>query len=624
MFYGYAGKFLWVDLTEGTIREEVPPAELLRDFIGGYGVGAKVLYDEMEPGVDPLGPENILGVLTGPLTGTTAPTATRWTVVAKSPLTGGWGDANGSGFFGVAMKKTGFDAVFFTGISEEPVYLYLEDGQYELRDASELWGMDTYETEDWIKGTLGKDVEGVCIGPSGEKLSLIAGVLHSKGRAAARSGLGAVMGSKRLKLIAAKGSLDFPVADQEQEKAARKTYMKEINSGVGASNFYRETGTPGILTWTIHMADVPVKNWGASVEEFPDSDPLEYSELMTHRKKRQACYRCAIACWGTSELEYDGRKVTAHQPEFQTSAAFGCLTLNNDYPSLITANEICNRYGLDTISAGACVAFAIECYQNGLIDKDDTGGIELDWGDHRSMIAFLEKLARREDFGDVLAQGVRRAAEHLGPKAEPFAMHIGGQELPMHDPRHEPGLGLVYKLDATPGRHTQAAQFTVPPGFETDRPAYGADREQQVGRGHYFKEASLLTHTMNASGMCLFGFASTHVTFIPDYLSAVRGEDFTVEDMLTAGERIANVRQAFNVREGINPVTQPVPSRPFGSPPLKAGPTKGIRVDIDGMTEEYLEDMGWTPDAAVPRRATLERLGLADIAADLWSQADDG
>ncbi len=623
MLFGYAGKFLWVDLTQGTLREETPPPNLLRDFVGGYGVGAKILYDNMQPGVDPLGPENILGVLTGPLTGTTAPTATRWTVVAKSPLTGGWGDANGSGFFGVAMKKSGFDAVFFTGVSEKPVYLYLEDGHYELRDASELWGLDTYETEDWIKETLGKDVEGICIGPSGEKLSLIAGVLHSKGRAAARSGLGAVMGSKRLKMIAARGSLDFPVADREKEKEARKTYMKEINDGVGASNFYRETGTPGILTWTIHMADVPVKNWGASVEEFPDPDPLEYSELMQYRKKRQACYRCAIACWGTSELEYDGRKVSAHQPEFQTSAAFGCLTLNNDYPSLITANEICNRYGLDTISAGACVAFAIECYQNGLIDKDDTGGIELDWGDHRSMIAFLEKLARREAFGDVLAQGVKRAAEQLGPEAEPFAIHIGGQELPMHDPRHEPGLGLVYKLDATPGRHTQASQFTVPPGFETDRPAYGADRENQAGRGRYFKEASLLTHTMNASGMCLFGFASTHVTFIPDYLSAICGENFTVDDMLTVGERIANVRQAFNVREGLNPVTQPVPSRPLGNPPLEAGATKGIRVDIDQMTGEYLEDMGWTQDAAVPTRYVLERLGLPDIAADLWGRDDD-
>ncbi len=620
---GYAGKFLWVNLTEASLREEIPSEGLLRDFIGGYGVGARMLYDRMPPGVDPLGPENILGVLTGPLTGTTAPTATRWTVVGKSPLTGGWGDANGSGYFGVALKKAGYDGLFFTGISECPVYLYLDNGTAELRDASALWGKDTYATEDWIKADLGEDVEGACIGPAGERLSRIAGIIHSKGRAAARSGLGAVMGSKRLKLIAARGELDFSVANKEAEKAARKKYMKEINDGVGASDFYRQTGTPGILTWTIHMGDVPVKNWAGNVTEFPDPDPLEFSELLKFRKKREACYRCGIACWGISSLSYDGTSIEAHQPEFQTSGAFGCLTMNNDYPSLIRANDLCNRYGLDTISAGACVAFAIECYQNGLISREDTGGIELDWGDHQAVNAFLMKIALREDFGDVVADGVKCAAEYLGSAAEPFAVHVGGQELPVHDPRFEPGLGLIYKMDATPGRHTQASQFTVPPGFETDRPAYGDQREQQAGRGHYLKEASVLTHTMNASGVCLFGYASTHVTFIPDYLSAVRGEEFMVEDMMVAGERIANIRQAFNVREGINPVIQQLPGRAYGSPPLEVGPTKGVRVEIDQMTQEYLLDMQWTPDAAIPTREKLEQLGLKDVADDLWGQEDD-
>jgi aldehyde:ferredoxin oxidoreductase len=347
---------------------------------------------------------------------------------------------------------------------------------------------------------------------------------------------------------------------------------------------------------------------------------LEYSELLKYRNKREACYRCGIACWGTSELTYNSRKVEGHQPEYQTSAAFGPLTLNNDYPSLITANEICNRYGLDTISAGVCMAFAIECYQNGFITKHDTGGIALEWGDHEAMNAFLVKVALRQDFGDVLAQGVMRAGEHLGADAVPFAVHCGGQELPMHDPKFEPGLGLIYKMDATPGRHTQASQFTVAPGFETDRPAYGENRDQQTGRGRYFKEASLLTHTMNASGMCLFGYASTHVTFIPEYLSAVRGEEFTVDDMLLAGERIANVRQAFNVREGINPITQSIPGRAFGEPSLDEGPTKGIRVEIENMTAEYLDDMGWTQDAAIPTRQVLERLGLQNIADDLWGQ----
>lgn len=619
---GYAGKFLWVDLTSGALREEVPDEALLSDFIGGYGVGAKVLYDHLKPGIDPLGTDNILGFLTGPLTATSAPTATRWTVVGKSPLTGGWGDANGSGYFGPAFKKSGFDAVFFTGISPKPVYLYLEDGRAELRDAKDLWGKDTYQIEDWLKETLGKDVEGACIGPAGEKISLISGIIHAKGRAAARSGLGAVMGSKKLKLIAARGSSDFPVADKEAEKAARKKYMAEINSGVGAADFYKQTGTPGILTWTIHMGDTPVKNWGASVVAFPDPDPLEFDELLKFRVKREACARCGIACWGTSEVDYKGEKVIAHQPEYQTSSAFGCLALNNDYPSLIAANDVCNRFGLDTISAGGVTAFGIECFAEGLITADDLGGLELGWGDKDAELALLEKIAKREDAGDLLADGVKRAAEKLGPDAEPLAIHCGGQELPMHDPKFEPGLGLVYKMDATPGRHTQASQYTVPPGWDTSRPGYGADREIQEGRGHYFKEASVLTHTMNASGMCLFGYASTQVTFIPEYLTAVRGEEFTVDDMFTAGERIANIRQAFNVREGINPVTQKLPGRAYGNPPLEDGPTKGMVVEIEAMTREYLDDMGWTQDAAVPTRETLEKLGLAEVADDLWGARD--
>jgi aldehyde:ferredoxin oxidoreductase len=623
MLGGYAGKFIWVDLTSGQIRSETPDPDLLRDFIGGYGVGARVLYDAVPAGADPLGPDNVLGVLTGPLTGTIAPTATRWTVVGKSPLTGGWGDANGSGYFGVALKRAGVDGIFFTGAAERPVYLYLEDGQAELRPADHLWGMDTYQTEDWLKEELGEDVEGACIGPAGERLSRIAGIIHAKGRAAARSGLGAVMGSKRLKLVAARGTGEVPVADPDWEKQVRRKYLKEINDGVGAADFYRQTGTPGILTWTIHAGDVPVKNWGASVEEAPDPDPLEFSELVKHRKKRKSCYRCPIACWGLSELTYAGEKITAHQPEFQTSGAFGPNQLNNDYPSLIAANDACNRLGLDTISAGAVTAFAVECFQAGLIDQDDTGGLTLDWGGHRETHALLEKIGLREDIGDLLAEGVQRAAQALGPEAEPFAVHVGGQELPMHDPRFEPGLGLVYQVEATPGRHTQASQFTVAPGFETDRPAYGDSPEEQEGRGHYYKEASTLTHTMNASGMCLFGYASTHVTFIPDCLTAVRGEEFTVEDMLTAGERIAVIRRAFNIREGINPLDHTLPDRAYGRPPLEDGPTAGISVQAEALAREYLEDMGWTLDEALPTPEVLERLGLDDLTAEIWGGSDD-
>lgn len=620
MLGGYMRKYLWVNLSDRSLREETPDDSLLVNFIGGYGVAARILYDHIHPKVDPLGPENILGFLTGPLTGTLAPTGTRWTVAAKSPLTGGWGDANGSGFFGVALKRSGFDAVFFEGVSDHPVYLYLEDGRPELRDASHLWGMDTYQIEDWVKANLGKEVEAACIGPSGESLTLISGIVHIKGRVAARSGLGAVMGSKRVKMIAALGTKSIPLSDPDKVKSLNRKYVKEITSGVGSAMFYRVTGTPGYIAPGAQNGDSPTRNWGASTAAFADPNKLEFKEIVKHRVKRHSCWKCPVSCWGVSQADYEGQVVEAHQVEYESAAAFGTMVMNNDYPSLLRANEICNRYGLDTISAGSCVAFAFECFEHGLISQEDTGGIELKWGDHQAMNAMLEKLACREDFGDVLAVGVKRAAEKLGPEAIPYAIHCGGQELPMHDPRHEPGMGVIYQMDATPGRHTQACQYFVAPGFPSGRPAYGVQREVQEGRGRWIKEASCLNHVMNVSGVCLFGYLSTHVTFVLDFISAVTGKIFTIEDMLLTGERIANVRQAFNVREGLNPVTEPIPERAFGRPPLLDGPTAGITVDVESMAREYLEDMRWTEDAAVPKTEVLEHLGLPDIAKDLWGK----
>jgi aldehyde:ferredoxin oxidoreductase len=620
MIGGYMGQLLWVNLTEGTVREEATNESLLRDFIGGYGVGARLLYSRMPPLVDPLGPDNVLGFLTGPLTGV-APTGTRFTVVAKSPLTGGWGDANCGGYFGPALRRAGFDGVFLTGIAPRPMYLFLEDGKAELRDADSLWGLDCYQVEDWVKAELGADAEAACIGPSGEKKALISGVVHAKGRAAARSGLGAVMGSKRLKMVAARGNLKVPLADPVAVKAMLRKYLGEINRGVGASLSYRTAGTPGYTPIGARNGDSPVRNWGASPRSFPNVEPLEFDHLLQHRLGRKGCWHCPLSCWGTCRVEYGGQVVEAHQPEYETAAAFGSMMLNNDYPSLIKANDLCNRYGLDTISAGACVAFATECYEHGLITSDDTDGIVLAWGDHGAMNAMLEKLARREGFGDILADGVMRAAGRLGSEAEPFAIHVGGQELPMHDPRYEPGLGPIYLADATPGRHTQANQYCLPPGFSSEMPGYGENREQQLGRGRWIKDASSLCHIVNASGVCLFGYSSTHVSFIPEFMEAVTGWSFDLEDMCTDGERIANMRQAFNVREGIDAVKMRIPARAYGRPPLPDGPTAGINVQVESMLQEHLETMGWTLDAAIPRRSVLERLGLADVAQDLWGSA---
>jgi len=619
MVGGYMGKTLVVGLSFRRIDEEQLDDDIYRRFLGGYGLGAQILYERIRPGIDPFSGENILGLITGPLTGTPAPTGTRWTIVGKSPLTGTWGDANASGFFGPAIKSAGYDAVFFTGTSDTPVYLLIDNGKAKLRDASRLWGKDTYETEDILKGEFGDDAEVACIGPAGEKLSLIAAVIHYKGRAAARSGLGAVMGAKKLKAVVAKGNMEVPLADAKMVNELRKKYIKEITSGVGSADFYRETGTPGYIVAGAMNADSPTKNWaGVGPIDFPDPHPIGFDNIVEHRIKRMTCWHCPIACWGTVKVNYGSQEIEAHQPEYETAAAFGSNCLNNDLASIVRANDLCNRYGLDTISTGATIAFAIECYENGLISKADTNGIELTWGNQEAIVVMTEKLAKREGFGDVLADGVKVAAEKIGRGAEQYAIHVRGQELPMHDPRFEPGLGLIYKIDATPGRHTQSSQFIPPPGFEIEMPAFGENREAQVGRGRFMKPLSCLCHVVNCSGICLFGYLSTNVTFLPEFLTAVIGHRYTLDDLLIMGERIANIRQAFNVREGINAVTNRIPQRTYGLPPLDDGPTAGITVDIDTLLKEYLEEMDWSLDSAKPSAKKLIELGLEDVAQDLW------
>lgn len=621
MLKGYAGKFLWVDLSTGELTEETPADDLLIDFIGGYGVAARILYDRLPPGVDPLGPENILAILTGPLTASSAPTGTRWTVAAKSPLTHTWGDANASGFFGPTLKLAGYDALFFAGVSDKPVYLYIEDGKPELRDAGPLWGQDSYQIEDWIKAEFGQKAEGCCIGPAGEKLSLISAVMHRKGRAAGRSGLGAVMGSKRLKAVVVNGDRAVPMADEARAKALTKKFTKQITGGVGYADFYRSTGTPGFIETGVKIADSPTRNWaGVGPRDFvPQVEEVGFDAIEGLGKKRKSCWHCPIACWGEVEAQFAGRTVYAHVPEYETAAAFGSNMLNDDLPSIVTANEICNRLGLDTISAGATVAFAIECYDRGLLTDADTDGLALNWGDAEAIIAALQKLALREPgLGELLADGVKVASEAIAQGAEQYAIHVGGQELAMHDPRFEPGMGLIYQIDATPGRHTQGCNWSWPEGFEVDAPGFGEKRNEQVGRGKALKPISNLNHVVNASGLCLFGYLSTRVELLPEFLTAVTGHAYTLDDLLLAGERIAAIRQAFNAREGYNPVATPIPERAYGIPPLEEGPTAGVTVDVETMRREYLDEMGWTQDAAVPTREKLIALGLGDVAEDLW------
>ncbi len=593
---GYMGKILFVDLSTGELKDEALEERLCRDFIGGYGIGARIIYSRQKGGVDPLGPENILGLVTGPLTGTPTTTGCRYQAMAKSPLTGGWGDANSGGFFGPYLKFAGYDGVFFTGIAEKPVYLLINNGKAELRNAAYLWGKDTYEVEKVLESELGKGVSVASIGPAGERLSLISSVMN-KGRAAGRSGVGAVMGSKKLKAIAVIGTAQVPVANKQKVSKLRRECLAKIKGPV--VDAFRSMGTASMTAASAYSGDSPVKNWGGvGIRDFPNASLISDVNVSANLQRRHACYRCPVGCSGymkagTGEYKY---KAGTKRPEYETLCTFGTMCLNDNLESITMANDICNRYGLDTISAGCIIAFAIECYENGLITREDTEGIELTWGNHRSIIAMTEKMAKREGFGDILADGVKVAAERIGRGAEQYAVHIGGQELGMHDPKLPAALrpdepaAARYQMDATPGRHTQGFG---PIGFRR--------------------------HIINAAGLCMFGYNSEEsFQYISGFMSAVTGWERSLEELLKAGERIATMRHVFNLREGINPLKWKVHPRIAGSPPQKAGPLASVTADFDAQVYWNLGALDWDRVTTKPSKKKLLELGLNDVAQELW------
>jgi len=597
---GYMGKVLFVNLSTGELEDETLDEKICRDFIGGYGIGARILYSRQKAGVDPLGPENTLGFITGPLTGSPTPSGTRYTVVGKSPLTGTWGDANSGGEFGPYLKFAGYDAVFLTGMSARPTYLFIDNGKAELRDSGHLWGKDTYETESLLQTEHGRESRVSCIGPSGEKLSLISCVITQRGCAAGRSGLGAVMGSKRLKAVVARGDQTVPVADKQAIDKLRKEYMAALNDtqsrGYEFFQSFRKYGTANHAALSAHSGDSPVKNWGGiGVSDFPDVSGIEPDPVIANLDKHIGCWHCPIACEGslkagTGEYRYPAG---SRRPEYETLASFGAMCLNNNTESIAMTNYICNRYGIDTISAGCTIAFAIECYENGLITREDTDDVELTWGNHGAIVTMTEKLARREGFGDVLADGVKLAADRIGRGTEKYSVHIGGQEPGMHDPKLMPPMvgnmasaAARYQMDATPGRHTQG-----------------------------FGPSSFMQHALSAAGLCYFGRVGPYFT---NFMNAVTGCNYSQDELSEAGERIATLRHVFNLREGINPLKWSVHPRIVGKTPFKSGPLAGVTADIEAQIYWNLGALDWDRFTTKPRKKKLLYLGLDEVAKDLW------
>jgi len=649
---GFMGKILWVDLTTQTIEEEKFSEEIYKDYLSGMGLAAYLLYQRIPEHADPLGPENIIGFVSGLLTGTPSLFTGRWMAVGKSPLTKTWGDANCGGYLSLSIKRCGYDGIFLTGISPKPVYLYIGPKGAELRDASDLWGKDTRQTESILRERHnGKRIPGVaCIGQAGENCSLIAGISHDHGRMAARSGLGAVMGSKKLKALVLAGVKPVHAVDVEKMrvlnhkpakltrfrlpvpdwamswlgKILRNPYISLRMDGILYLSILRKWGTVGLNQTSVEWGDAPVKNWSGTYSDFTEKDSKFISPGIIYKWEEQKyhCLACPLGCGG--ELRATGEIPENHKPEYETTLAFSGLVLNNNWESVMLINGMLNCAGMDSISAGGTVATAIEWYEQGLITKEDTGGLDLSWGNTKSIIELVRRMITREGIGDILADGSKQAAKNLHIRDTEAVVTAGGSEMAMHDPRMDAGFGLHASVDPTPGRHTTGAfmyydmyrLWTRVKGLPKPTLLY-SKKKTFVPTAEMGRKSVAMSEYMNlynALGVCMFG---THLGAdrLPlfEWANAVTGWDLTPEDYMQIGRRILTLRQMFNVKQGIKPSEIRVSSRALGLPPLNSGPNKGNHIDLDGMRSFYWSAVGWNIETGIPTPETIKALGLDGI-----------
>ena len=601
MLGGYTGHLLRVDLSEKRLEVEELREDVLKALVGGKGLGAWLLYRELRPRIDSLGPENEIAFLTGPVSATGIPGASRLACVFKSPLTGIWGESYCGGFVAPELKKAGFDAVVVRGRSDEPIVLVIEDGHAELRPAEDLWGLDTFETEDALKSELGKRFQVLCIGPAGEKLVRFACICHSKGRQLGRCGAGAVMGSKRLKAIAIRGTGSVEVArPREVEDLARELRERARDTLVGLSEY----GTPAIMASTNAKKVFPTRNWTEG--SFPGFEKINAKAM----KKRvvvasKACLGCPVACGKISEVRegpYAGARVEG--PEYETLFALGALCYNDCLEAIVALNELCDRLGLDTISTGNALAFAMECYERGLVGPEQTGGLQLRFGDHETMVEAVKRIAMRDGpFFSLLADGVARASKALGRGAEEIAIHVKGLEPPGYDPRGLKGVALAYAISVRGACHLRhvayrpnlTGQHPFKPGVRIDRLSYDGQAEVVVELEDFY---ALVDSMVLCRFLCLPTIGPVLWEELSAIYSATTGLDKKPEELRRTGALINDIVRAFNIREGVSRKDDTLPKRFFKHP------IAGEVIDserFERMLDEYYALRGWDEEGR-PRK----------------------
>jgi len=573
---GFIGKILKVDLSKMKVKIEKLKESFYRKWFGTYGLGSRIIYKDTKPGIDPLGPDNVLGLTTGLMTGTPALFSGSLTVVTKSPLTGYWGDSRAGGFFGKELKFAGYDDIFFYGRASKPVYLSITNEHTSLNEANDLWGLNVRDTEKTLKEKIGDERAQVAsIGRSGEKLSLISSIMTDDGRAAGRSGVGAAMGSKNLKAVVIRGTKNIPIHDIDKLTELRKRALDRAKENPMFA-FFGTYGTTGMTSRSIMSGDASVKNWAGSGEfDFPHEEKFAAQNLHKYDHKKYSCFGCPVGCGSLSEVTSGPYTCRTHRPEYETWAAFGPMILNEDLESIVYINYLLNDYGLDTISTGATIAFAIECYENGLITKEDTENLELTWGNTEDIVKLVKKMAERDGFGSVLSDGSKIASEKIGKES-------------LETQEYNKRCQVMYIADATPARHTQSLGI----GF-----------------------------TFQALGLCSFGqflTATENGPQLNEFINAITGWDMTADELLVISNRITTMRQSFNIREGWKPSDFTYPDRMLGKPPLSTGPLKNVTIDPIPKVREYWKSLGWDSMTGKPLKKTLIKLGLEDLLKDLY------
>ena len=617
---GFEGTMLEVNLTEGSSRRSKVPKDIIRKFIGGSGIGAKLMFDRIDPNVDPLSPDNTLFILTGPTSGTSLPGGARFSVCAKSPLTNMFGESCCGGNFATELRQAGWDGVIVEGASKNPVYILIEDDKVEVKDAADLWGKNTHELTDLLKERHGgkKQVKVFAIGPAGEKLVRFAAICNEKKDFAGRCGLGAVMGSKKLKAVVVRGSGKVPFADQKAYTERRKKVLAKAKESI-IIQVLGAQGTNAALGISALTGDLPAKNWAvgdnSAISAKIEGGVLSGPDFLTGN---ESCHGCMVGCKRIVEIKegpYAG--MAGPGPEYEGVATMGSLLMIGDMGAVIKMNEMCNQLGVDVISCGSTIAMAMDCFEHGILTAEDMDGIELKWGDDAAAVKMIQKICMREGFGDVLAEGSKRAAEKIGKGASDYAVEVKGMEVPMHDPRANYLLGLSYATGARGACHTSDPSYTIGTGiFQWPDIGInlGIDVKKNEGAAEVVKHAQDLGSIYNAMVACYMVVEVLNGEDIAGLLNAATGFDYTFKELEECGERIWHMKRGLSNLMGITAADDRLPRQILT--PNKDGGAAGQAPDLDLMLKEYYPVRGLGADGR-PTKETLSRLGLSDLDAKL-------